>query len=183
LGYAGRLGELARRRAGKAVPREQRDRRADDRLAALFAIEPGAGHGRYEVSAYLPRVKHPKIHETMTKNGRSPPEDRPLHVWHGALRLPPEKSPDPATRRGRYPSPPRPQPDNAESTDLSPGKRTYPRFGLTSPPAYPPAARAGTRRPSRRAAFSPRIARRAASSRPVAPSIKPIGSTSPISAG
>jgi hypothetical protein len=41
LGYAGGLGELARRRAGKPVAREKRHRRRDDRLAALVAIQPG----------------------------------------------------------------------------------------------------------------------------------------------
>src|SRR6266480_7496729 len=44
LGNAGRLGQLADRRAAEPLAGEQRHRRIDDSLAALVIIEPGDGH-------------------------------------------------------------------------------------------------------------------------------------------
>ena len=46
LGNAGRLGQLARRRAGKPLAGEKRHRRRDDRLAALVAIQTDGSHTR-----------------------------------------------------------------------------------------------------------------------------------------
>lgn len=113
---------------------------------------------------------------------------RPPNQRCGNGRLPPYPTGMRATRRREGPaSRPAAQPRNPRSTGLSTTIVTCARCRPNDPQPYAHSGygcRAfGASIPSSRAAFSPRIARRAASSSRFAPSIKPIGSTSPISAG
>src|SRR4051812_7348702 len=141
FGNARRLGDLAGGRAGEAVPREQRHRRVDDRLAALFGVEPGTGHARRSKRLLTSGQGGLRQRKKGSKKMGGLPPRPPIACVAWGCPIPP-KGPDPATRRSRYRPRPPAQPENPPPTDLSPRKRTYSRYRATSPPPYPPPGRA-----------------------------------------
>ena len=141
-----------------------------------------------KVSAHLHPVNTPGCGKKDGQKRWAASPQRPPNQLVAFGRLPPYPAGMRATRRREGPaSRPAAQPRNPRSTGLSTTIITCARCRANDPQPY---AHSGYGRrafgasiPSSRAAFSPRIARRAASSSRFALSIKPIGSTSPISAG